>query len=55
MEETAVKTRKAESAAVIARRLETFLQVTREDEAKLMRIIEVRRLKRRARKVPPTR
>jgi hypothetical protein len=36
--------------ALIARRLETALRVTREDESRFKRIIEMRRLKRLAKK-----
>jgi hypothetical protein len=49
VEEVLVKTSKpAEAEELIARRLESTLRITREDEAKFKRIVEVRRLRRRA-------
>ena len=49
MTETVVKTSEPTEAA-IARRLQNTLQVVREDEIRFKRVIEVRRLERRARK-----
>ncbi len=40
----------AEADATIARRLENVLRVVREDEARLLEILKVRRLRRRARR-----
>ena len=55
MEEATLKMSKGEAEVMIARRLETMLRLTREDEVKLMRIIKMRRLERLAKKVSYTR
>ncbi len=48
------KKQTAEADATIARRLENALRVVREDEARLLEIIKVRRLERRARRAAHT-
>jgi hypothetical protein len=48
MSESVLESSKA-TAALITERLETVLQEARKDEAKLKRILEMRRLKRRLR------
>lgn len=51
VEDAALEKKKAaEADAAIARRLENLLRVTREDEAKHLAILKMRRLERRARK-----
>lgn len=49
MSEVALEQTKANAIAVTEARLETVLQETRKDEAKLKRGLEMRRLKRRLR------
>lgn len=49
MNETTPERNKERAAALTTERLETFLQEARKDEAKLKRILEMRRLKRRLR------
>jgi hypothetical protein len=53
VEELALEEKKTtESDVMIARRLETMLRVTREDEARLLEIFKVRRLERRTKNFP---